>query len=91
MFVGPGLIISLTFVLACVSRHWNLPFLPKNSFHLAILSSLFILPVAMFREPFDIGIGGDLWIKSIFDYISWIATCTLTPWALRRIVKWWRE
>lgn len=65
--------------------------MPQSYLELFVLSAVLVCLGASMREPFDVH-EGDWWIKSYFDYASWILGSGVGVWGNYRmwfvIIRW---
>jgi putative effector of murein hydrolase len=55
--------------------------------HLLLLSALCVAALLPLREPYDIYMGNNTFVKSIFDQISWFLGAGTSAWGLYRFTK----
>ena len=52
--------------------------------HLILTSALLVFALATLREPYDIYMGNNSFVKSCFDQLSWLLGAAVSGWGLYR-------
>ena len=87
LLMGASLVLMWAFLIDFANRKRNWPLLPKTLEAIVVLSAIISLPFIFMREPFDIGVVGDWWGKSYFDFVSWFLGLGLSAWGLIRLIR----
>ena len=84
---------ALTLMVFYSLRYWGqrnrkVPkFISGRHAHLLVTSALVVFSLAVLREPFDIWMGNNSFLKSCFDQASWMLGAAVSAWALYRFAK----
>ena len=83
-FSSAGILLCALFALRWAERRWKLSWLPYTFKTQLIVAALAVFAISTLREAFDV-YNGQLLIKAVTDYISWLTGLGCSVYALYRI------